>query len=84
MNSRRKIKNIIKKEGYNDMFEIIYTHNKDMRGNNFCVTMTETCKYNNGTIQFYDKTRLQKMSRILNTSQKELVTLIIKEINNLI
>ena len=83
MNSRRKINNIIRKEGYSDMFEIIYTHNKDMRSNNFCLTITETCKYNNGQIKFYDKTRLQKMSRILNTSQKELITLIIKEINKL-
>jgi len=83
MNSRRIINNIVRKEGYSDMFEIIYTHNKDMRLNNFCLTITETCIYNNGEIKFYDKTRLQKMSRILNTSQKELITLIIKEINNL-
>ena len=83
MNTRRTINNIYKKEGFENLYVVNYSHNWDMRGNNSCLIREESVRFINGQIEFYDKTRLQEMSRILKASQKELVKLITEKINEL-
>lgn len=83
MNSRRKISNVIKKEGFDNMYEVVYVHNKDKRGHNYCTTVNESVRFTNGIVEFCDKKRIQKMSRILDTPQKELIELIKKKIEEL-
>ena len=86
MNSRRKIINVTKKEGFEDMYDVYYVINKDKRGNNNCFFGVESIIYNDGIITFNPNARtnlngLQLLSHLLRSTQNEIITEIKKYLN---
>lgn len=73
MNSRRKISNVIKKEGFENMFEVLFVVNSDNRRNNACSFKNESFKVQGEELVF-EPGVLKGISRILNTSQKEIIS----------
>ena len=73
MNGRRKINNVTPKDETPNYYELHYSHNKDARGNNNCSFLKETFFFDGTDLRFDSKETLQKISRILDVSQKELI-----------
>jgi hypothetical protein len=77
MNTRRKINNIVPKEGFENMYDVYYSMNKDKRGNYQCVEHVESIIYKDGKLQFNPRSTkfmngLQLMASHLKCSQKEI------------
>lgn len=73
MNSRRIINNVTPKEGFSNMFELTYTWNKDERGNNSCVTQSESFLVDGENLIFESDKSFKRICRILGVSGKRLI-----------
>tara|TARA_R110002012_G_scaffold99757_2_gene237899 strand:- start:323 stop:565 length:243 start_codon:yes stop_codon:yes gene_type:complete len=73
MNSRRLINNVTPKDGFNNMFDLTYTWNKDSRGNDICSTLTDSFMVKGDDLIFESEKSFKKVCRILGLSKKGLI-----------
>lgn len=87
MNSRRKISNVTKKDGFDNMYDVHFSINKDKRGNNSVIIKSESVIYENGILKFDPSKRnvngkevngIQYLAMVLHSTQKEIKTEILK------
>jgi hypothetical protein len=76
MNSRRKINNITKKDGFDNMYELHYSINGDIRRNKNCAFHTVSFMYIDSIVTFENDNVLKKTARQLSLSKKALVEIL--------